>query len=53
MTETAISNSQVETMIRQIESMLIEVSGHNNVPAAAMLDGLLDLLNTVNSLEGN
>jgi transcriptional regulator NrdR family protein len=51
MTETDISKSQVETMIQQIESMLIDVSGHNNVPAADMRDGLLDLLNMANALE--
>ena len=51
MTETDISKSQVEIMIRQIESMLIDVSWHNNVPAADMRDGLLDLLNIANALE--
>ncbi len=52
MTETDITKSQVEAMIQQIESMLSEVSHRNIVEAAQVQDGLLDLLNMANALEG-
>jgi len=52
MTETEITKSQIEAMIQQIESMLKDVSHKNIVEASEVQDGLLDLLNMANSLEG-
>lgn len=52
MTETEITKTQVEAMIQQIESMLKDVSHKNIVEASEVQDGLLDLLNMANSLEG-
>lgn len=52
MTETDITKYQVDAMIQQIESMLAEVSRRNIVEASLIQDGLLDLLNMANSLEG-
>ena len=52
MTETDISQGQVEALVSQIEDMLQNVSKKRIVEAAYVQDGLLDLLNMANSLEG-
>jgi hypothetical protein len=52
MTETDISQGQVEALVSQIEEMLQNVSRKHMVEAAYVQDGLLDLLNMANSLEG-
>jgi hypothetical protein len=52
MTETDVTFTQVDAMITQIESMLQSVSKKNLVEASYIQDGLLDLLNMANSLEG-
>lgn len=52
MTETDISQGQVEALVTQIEEMLQNVSRKHMVEAAYVQDGLLDLLNMANSLEG-
>ena len=52
MTETDISQCQVEALVTQIEEMLQNVSRKHMVEAAYVQDGLLDLLNMANSLEG-
>ena len=52
MTETDVTFTQVDAMITQIEAMLQNVSKKRMVEAAYVQDGLLDLLNMANSLEG-
>jgi hypothetical protein len=52
MTETDVTPTQVDAMITQIEAMLQNVSRKHMVEAAYVQDGLLDLLNMANSLEG-
>jgi hypothetical protein len=53
MTETDLTQLQVEAMLSQIKAMLTKVAGHNTVPAADMQDDLLDLLNMASELEGS
>lgn len=52
MTENDISQSQMDALINQIEDMLQNVSKKRMVEAVYVQDGLLDLLNLANSLEG-
>lgn len=52
MTETDIAQGQVDALVTQIEEMLQNVSRKHMVEAAYVQDGLLDLLNMANSLEG-
>ena len=52
MTETDVTFTQVDAMITQIEAMLQNVSKKRMVEAVYVQDGLLDLLNMVNTLEG-
>ena len=52
MTENDISQSQMDALINQIEDMLQNVSKKRMVEAVYVQDGLLDLLNLANNLEG-